>query len=126
MQISGIGNFNPSMKCFIKAPQKVKMAPTIRTYEKEYTLDFNKEKGIIRMTSNIPNAMDAISWYTLNKNGEATFQSCWQIESVKTKSIKLKKLYDDIVKETQNGTKELSQERQKEIVDLIFKKANKK
>ena len=124
MKIENINNFNPSMKCTVCTPKYIQMPPKpIKMPEREYTLKYDSQKGIIKMTSNIPNAMDAICWYTLDKEGVASFQSCWQRESIKAKSGKLKKLYDSVVKETENGTKELSQERQKEIIDQIFEKA---
>ena len=124
MRIGNINNFTPSMKGLVKTQKQIETKKLVSSLEseREYDFQYNKEKGIINISSIIPNCMDSNFWYSLNKDGVATIQSCWQCTSTKTQNEKFKKIYNDIIKETQDGTKELSQERQKEIIEQLFEK----
>lgn len=115
MRIGNINNFNPTMKCSV-IPPKTKIIEVADLSRREvFSVKFNKTKGTINISSTIPNTLDSNIWYTINKNGTASVQSCWTPVSREKESPEFKELYKQIMQETNNGKKELSQERLNEI-----------
>lgn len=119
MRIWNINNFNPAMRS-ISNLQKVKItnSPTLSSKE-VVSINFNKSKEKINLSSIIPNTLDSNVWYTINKNGTASVQSCWSPTSSEKTSPEFKALYEQIMKETNDGKKELPQERLREIKNQL-------
>ena len=112
--------FNKTVKH--QATGKLKPAYIPNFKESEVVqIKYDRIKGEYKIISNIPNTLDSICWYTLDKSGKASIQSCWMKNPQVEQNDELKEIYKELHKNTLCGLKPLNNEKSKEIRDRIVK-----
>ena len=87
---------------------------------------FDNTNSAFKITLPKKDSLDSGSWYTLDKEGKATCQNCWNSGNVERQSDDLKELYNELLTKTQNGTQQLNPDDVKEVKEELDEAFNQK